>query len=322
MASRVVPLVQLVGALVLGVVAASAVGLSGSAGRSARDRPEATPPPAPAPTPSEVAPRHPAPLPVAQPPQGFRMRDGGSYFRARVRSGAGPIVAFEGLLLSDRPSECLDGCPLGLRTVHPPAAEERRAALLASLDPYLDDLETASASVPTLAATLRAVRAGQARAPDPSGRRPRRVLSLGIPRPEFGSHVAEVVLALYDHCDPHFDAARGIACEPGGAHLVIVRLERHDVERSARDTIAGLVELESKPRSDDAPFATVGAGAEPVVRTIGPVNGHFAGVRGEVLGLYLDPEGVLFVYDETLVPLPIEPDPALVAAVRALVGRA
>lgn len=256
--------------------------------------------------------------------RGASIADGGSFFHSRTASRRGVPTAVDGALYTDREDECKEGCPVGLRVREGDLGRVQSLTAVSSVGATLDRLaEAATDAVPAFAATLRAVRASQQAWSGSEEERARRVLSVGMPRPDYGARAAMVVFAAYDHCDPVFDANRAADCPAGGAHVLIARIERHPDDSPRFDVVTGMVEVETKPLAGEGAEVIAPADARPVMNIPAPMYMHMgAGRRGEVHGLYLDAAGAVYRFGADRVPHPIEAPPGLREALVAVLLRA
>lgn len=257
-------------------------------------------------------------------PPGASVADGGSFFHSRTASRRGLPTAVDGALYTDREDECKEGCPVGMRVREGELGRAQSLTAVASVGATLDRLAEAATDVlPEFAATLRAVRASQQGWSGSEEERARRVLSVGMPRPDYGARAAMVVFAAYDHCDPVFDANRVGACPEGGAHVLIARIERHPDDSPRFDVVTGIVEVETKPLEGEGAEVIAPVDARPVMNIPAPMYMHMgAGRRGEVHGLYLDAAGAVFRFGADRVPRPVPASPVLRQALVAALLRA
>jgi hypothetical protein len=310
------------------VFAAAALALAAGAyamGRGGRsdgpgDAGKESAPTVPTPPPAAATPERPAVTPART----GRIRDGGSVYFARFAGQEDAPTTIDGTLLTERKDECVDACPVGLRIVVAPNAASRVRTLVTSLGADIEDLaEAASAEQPEFAAALRAARASYETWGDPSPEgRPRRLMSIAVPRPDYGDKASLVAFAAYDHCDPVFDANRAEGCPTGGGHLLIARAERREGRRA--EVLSGYVEVEVKPTgTEPTPQFAMSPGAAPVVRLVAPIFSHFSRVRGRVHGLFLAEDGSVHATGPDLTPKPLRDDDDRIAhALTTLLGRA
>ncbi len=249
--------------------------------------------------------------------------DGGSFYYARTASNLDLPSAIDGALFSDRVGECVNACPIGMRVREGPEAAKQGLTALNSVGAALDALaDAADATDAEFAGVLRAVRTRHREWSSEASPRARRVFSVGMPRPDYGSAAAMIVFGVYDHCDPIFDANRAEGCADGGTHVLVGRIER--ATDAGRSMVAGVVEVEDRSvNAGDATPAGAGPEAIPVMSVVAPIYMHFgAGRRGRVRGLFLDPNGHLFAFGADRAPHPLPTSPALVAALIAILRRA
>jgi|GEM_PF-3038491 len=270
-----------------------------------------------------------APLTLAEPPASglvgprATVADGGSFFYGRAADSRKLPATIDGALFSDRTGECVNACPIGMRVREGPEALAQGLTAVNSVGPNLDALaEAAEATDAEFAAVLRAVRIQHRAWPTEPNPRARRVFSLGMPRPDYGDASAMIVLGLYDHCDPIFDANRAEGCPDGGGHVLVARIERST--DAGRSIVAGVIEVEDRSdRRGDGRPVVAGNDAVPVMSVVAPIYMHFgSGNRGRVRGLFLDANGEVFVFGADRAPRPLPKSAALLAALLAILERA
>ena len=254
-----------------------------------------------------------------------RVGDAGSMFRNRFSVVDDPFAGTESVLLTPRPraDECLDGCPFSLRTVDARKGADACRQVLKSLRGHVSDLCRVAAIVhPDFARELELAIAREERlaASDGAfgeGTPGLRVLFIAMPRPDLGTNLFAVGVAVYDHRDPKFDEHRATP-SPGGRRISITRIERRVAGEDRAELVAGDVSVHEVVPAAAVPPMT------DAMRTIlasRELERHFEGVATLQHGLHLEPDGSLVAYGQDLSPFPLRKNPELEEALRALLER-
>lgn len=252
---------------------------------------------------------------------GTAWRDAGSIFRNHFDTRRAPGDPLESVLLTPYAEECVEDCPLDLRIMSGPLGAAGRWQVLHALGPELEAVLSTPGLPPDLplAGARALARLRAAPADDAGPGPPMRVLFIRQARPDLGVGAGTLGVAVYDHGDPHFDAARGPMASRGGACLRIVRLERRGEVEAGTGALVGAVEFETvaDARGPRIPPERVGALPE----LFGTLYGHFRGARGGCRGLYLAEDGAVYAYGDDHLPRQPMREERLLRAVRLLLRR-
>lgn len=253
---------------------------------------------------------------------GWVLPEVGSLFRGRFETADSPLDGVEAVLVTPKPEECLDDCPLGLRVIGGEVGARTLAKILPSLDPDLRRLVDARGMPAAVGERLKraeaelAQDAAQGRAE--GGRPPTRALFIGMPRPDVASDAWSIGLVVTDVPDPHFDPPRAGDSPRESRSLFVTRVEALDARGKPR-VLSGAVAV---GRSEGRLSRPIPAHAAALATTFGSLWGHFGSIPDEIVGVYLDPDGRLFGFGADLALRPLPESPVLRGALLALLRRA